>query len=511
MDLPELALIELFNSLPVYALLKFRSVCKRWKAIGERQLSDRNELVLFYWTYPRKNLIWFHSERPVDLLGSVIVNEKFEKSPLLERLFKGIKGLYLICHFRDLFKSNFKNFVDRFRHLEHLQVDTLADPVRSIFQHRLQIRLNLPNLRSFCFNTTGRTQLFQVNCPKLEKLSVFCHLWLDEKCASFRESLKFLRVASFECAPGFEFPNLEVLCCQNVWPVDISAHNKLKEIRYIYEHSYFVYDLIDRRMNRRSYPRTAVNEILEEKRWLGRNELQVYYLGIRCSLGPPEIRLKEAYQPGILAKSDLNLLLHQNGEDFKIEDQHWRLWYKNEFDEDIAALGVEQIEKLARCLTLVDLSCSIEFSGKHKILFNYVQELWISNEIQTQSDLDGLPVLFPNLVELIAVRPYAMYHETRNLCQLNFRFLTRFKALHKLKSDDSWKIPQSELNEIMGACRFLEDIELYSLKREELENGQIRTTLVPIRIHLVHKIFPTNAYEYVRSELAKLFGSKEFS
>ena len=485
----------------MYDQLKIRGVCKRWKSIIESSLSVRKDLVIFYRSITRP-LVWFHSDRPVDLLVSVIVNETFKNSPLFERLFKCIKRLYFICRLKELLKSNFINFVNRFPHLEHFQVDTLADPSITAFRLKLKIRFNLPNLKSFCFNSKEcPIGLVQLDCPKLEKLSVLYHFQLDEKCASFKESLKFLRVASFECKPGFELPNLEVLCCQNVRPIDISVHKKLKQIRYFYES--FSYSMLPAQEPDRL---TVLNGLFEQKKRLGRNDLQIYYLGTSYSPGPPEFGFKKGYLRMEILKSDLTLL--QNGEDFKLGDQHFSLSYESEFDEKIARFDAQQTEKLARCLRGVHLFETLNtnpaLNGNFKILFSYVQELWISKDIRTQSDLDRLPDLFPHLVELQQGPTDGIYQAFRNPSAhpdefgggpFNFRFLAKFKALHKLENR-RWRVSPSELKEMMKSCRFLEKVEFYSLTRVELENGQVRTTLATYGISLSGNQFLAGAFEY---------------
>ena len=275
-QLPELALIEVFNSLPLYDQQKNRSVCKRWKAIIENSLSCRKELVLFYRICARP-LVWFHSGRSVDLLGSLIVNENFKNSPVFDRLFKSIKRLYLVCRPKELLESNFINLADGFHHLEHLQVNTL---IFTVFPNSLKIQLNLPNLKSFCYNTAqGRTKLLQLDCPKLEKLSVSNHFVMDKKCAPFKESLKFLKVASFQCEQKFYFPNLEVLYCQNVLPIDIAPHQKLKEIHFFWEHFSCTDSIF---LTNEPNQIAVLNGLFEQKRLLGRSELQIYYQGNEC-------------------------------------------------------------------------------------------------------------------------------------------------------------------------------------------------------------------------------------
>lgn len=69
---------------------------------------------------------------------------------------------------------------------------------------------------------------------------------------------------------------------------------------------------------------------------------------------PGGIFFREPCAGKCLLKSDLNLLL-ENSEDLWFKNQNWKLWYKCELDEEIAAIGAEQTEKLVRCLVKVVL------------------------------------------------------------------------------------------------------------------------------------------------------------
>lgn len=272
--LPELALIELFDNLPLYDQLKIRRVCKQWKVITEKRILSRKELVLFHKTAARP-LIWFHSQLPVNAHSSVAVNEKFLKFRFLRRhafktLLKNVERLYLICPLMDL------RFVNDLSHLKHLQVETLADRLDEVGKFKLE--LNLPHLKSFCLGAISDIKLLRLNCPKLEKLSVPDHFIANEEY-SFRSSLKFLQVASYQCVSGFEFPNLEVLFCKDILPINIIAsHKKLKEIHFFPSwHWEFIHPDTQTLMD------VLLNELLEQRRLLNRSDLQIYSGGLKCS------------------------------------------------------------------------------------------------------------------------------------------------------------------------------------------------------------------------------------
>lgn len=507
--LPELTLIAVFSDLPLYDQLRIRSVCKQWKVITEKRILCREELVLFYKTAARP-LIWFHSDRPVNPLSVLSVNKKFKRNPDFYRLFERIKRLFLICRLKDLLKRNFIHFVNNDPHLKNLQVETLADPICGV--RKLKIRLHLPNLKSFCLNTIGDIELLQLNCPKLEKLSAPFHFEVDEKYASFKESLKFLKVVSFQCKPGFELSNLETLFCQDVLPIDISSHKQLKEIHCIHEHWGF---------SRSSGPSVkldvVLNGLFEQMRLLERNDLQIYSSGLRCS---PENKMLHRIVTNRFQESDLTLIL-EFGDDLKLEHQRKELIYKwnsngsDDFDGKLARIGAEQAEKLARCLVKVSLGETLAkepaLNFKFKILFRYVQVLWLWEDIQSQSDLDRLPEHFPHLVELVqtrssghgiysVVRYPSLYPNDFTDGPLNFRFLSRFKNLQKL-STQHWKVSPSELKEMMKNCRFLEELQIHAAKLEKA-NGKIRTRLNQVELFVLENEFKMrfNESEYSVSD-----------
>lgn len=494
--LPELALIPIFNSLSLSDQFKNRRTCKKWKVIIESMLSSREELVLFCNTATRP-LVWFHNYRPVDLLSSVIVNEKFRKSQDFERLFKNVQRLYLVCLLDDLFKSKLINFLNDFRHLQHLQLDTINDP-KYCGRRKIKILFDLPNLKSFSCNSNAKPELLHLNCPKLKMLSVLYHFQSNENCASFKDSLKFLKVASFFCDEGFEFPNLEVLVCQNILPIDISPHKKLREIHFFFQHVRFLHSIfLGARLP--PEPEDVLNELSEQKRALERSELQIYYQGVRCTGEPGEFffRRSEVY----IIKSHMKLVL-QNSGDLKLEHQRKELdlFYNDEIDEAISAISAQQAEKLARCLVKVTFCKTLSkdnfgLDAKFKILFKYVQVLKLAKDIRTQSDLDRLPELFPHLTELERYRSSDIYSAISNPKAhpdyfrndtLNFRFLASFKALHTLKTEN-WRVSPSELSEMVKNCRFLEKIEIKPTKLEELPNREFKTKLATIEISISKK------------------------
>lgn len=376
------------------------------------------------------------------------------------RFFKNIKQLCVVSNREQFFRNKFIEFVHRHPHLEHLQMNILQNYHAG---NEFKIRLNLPNLKSLCYNEREYRQTIDLNCPQLERLSLCCDFLVDEKCASFADSLKFLRVESFQCKLGFALTSLEVLVSQEVLSIDLRSHKNLKEIhfkeqlRFWYKSDVFFY-----------IPRAeeeVVNELFHQKQSLKRRDLKIYCAGIRAIPGIPGPIFEGLYSPYLNSYLDI---LFRNSADFKLEHQKKKLIYQRGFDKEIATLEAEQCERLARCLVEVILKENLgnELNAKFKILFRYVQKLSLDRDIPKfgQSDLDRLPDLFPHLLELNqGISPDKLCNRSfhsNDLADhtLNFRFLSRFKCLQKFRAEHWW-VSSNELKEMVENCRFLRKFE----------------------------------------------------
>ena len=221
-SLPELALIRIFNHLPLYDRLAIRLVCKEWKQLIEEQLPySTKELVLFYLMEPRP-LIWHHCDQPVNLDNAIIVNCKFKSSECFRRLFCGIKRLYIAAHSKDItYKGNgrwgniqedFFDQVNCFVKLEHFELyHSISVTGYSQRPEKDPFEINLKELKTFRYETDGRDRLTRRASPKLEQLACFDDFFMNANFDCFRNSLKFLKVRSFSCESNFELPNLEQL------------------------------------------------------------------------------------------------------------------------------------------------------------------------------------------------------------------------------------------------------------------------------------------------------------
>ena len=501
--LPELALIEVFKHLEIYDQLAIRRVCKPWKAVVESQLlTRRRELILFYKTGPRA-LFWFHDGSPVDLTNSVISNDQFKLSKFFWKFFKNIRRLYIVCYLKFIYEPDPFEFVNRFTHLEHLQVDVL--PYDEIGLRNILVEefcLNLPNLKSFCCHNERYRLAFRLNCPRLEQFSAPCDIRFDEKrCASFRESLKFLKVRDYYFKPGFSFPNLEsflfqTISCSPRNRLKIADHPKLKEI-----HIYSDFFRGKHKFENIELNNTLASELLKQKARLGRREPDIFCLGLRWSPESAEEILRRPRSYLTRAEAEL---FRENSEDLKIENAKRNLIYAPDIDNYLATLDEQQVERLARCMEAVEfpeiLRNDPALTAKYQTLFNYVQVLRLSEQFKDQRDLDRLPELFPNLLEIKegslvsffrrgiisegCSNPTAFPNLFRK-SPFNFDFLARFPALIFLETD-RWTLSRGEIERILQNCRFLRKVILSRRKLVESSAVPIRTELSIFTISLPH-------------------------
>ena len=489
--LPELVLTKVFKHLQIFDQLAIRPVCKSWKAVVENWLFSRRELILFHETLSLP-LVWFHDDSPVDLSNSLISNDQFKASPFFWQIFQNIRRLYIVCYQEFIHEPDHFDFLNRFTHLEHLQVDVLQyDAVENRFYciQAVEIRLNLPNLRSFCsFSKKGSMILLGLDCPKLEQFSAPCLFRVDERCASCLESLRLLMVRSYSFQSGFCFPNLETFLfemvgCMAEDRLKIALHPKLKEIQ-LYS------SFIDGQHSFQYINRFELAcELFEQKERLERHELNLFCHGLRWTPDTAEgiHQLPRTYLNRIEAE-----LFRENSEDLKLEHAKRNLIYIPDVDSFLSTLNEQQLERLARCIEAVELLAVLNpaLSSNYKILFRYVRVLILSEQFQEQRDLDRLPELFPHLLEIkegalaSLVNQRNSYEGSSNPAAFpnlfrkvfNFEFLAKFPALTRLETD-RWTLSRSELERILQNCRFLREIKL---SRRQLM-GSLET---PIRIEL---------------------------
>ena len=472
--LPELVLAEVFRHLQIYDQLTIRPVCKSWKAIVEKELLSRRELILFNKNCPRA-LFWFHDGSPVDLSNSLISNDRFKRSQFFWQVFKNIRRLYIVCHEEFIHEPDHLEFVNRFTQLEHLQVDVLPYDVvrfRPSLNLKIEYVLNLRNLKSFCCQKEEWYMQFRIlNSPRLEIFAAPCSFQFNKRrSGSFRESLKFLKVKDYNFKRGFFFPNLESFHFQmfptrSVNRLQIADHPKLKEIQLYWN----FYKGACQSMNTFEQENEQLNELFKQKERLKRAEPGIFLFGFRWSPETAEerTRLPKSY----LMCPELELFL-ENSEDLKLEHSKRNLIYNIYFDHYMVAFDEQQIERLARCIEVVEflqiLGNNSALTAKYQTLFRYVKILILSEQFQEQRDLDRLPELFPHLLEIREGSEVSFigrgndFEASRNPAAFpnlfrkafNFQFLAKFPALTYLETD-RWRFSRGEFEGILQSCRFL--------------------------------------------------------
>ena len=472
--LPELVLTKVFKHLRIYDQLAIRPVCKSWKAVVENRLLARRELILFHKNCPGLPLVWFHDGSSVNLTNSLISNDQFKPNQFFWQIFQNIRRLYIVCYEEFLYEPDHLRFVNRFILLEHLQVDVLPydDIENEYWPEDIECVLDTPNLKSFCCTGEMLSMNFQIrNSPKLEMLAAPCYFHFDEKrCGSFRESLKFLKVQNYYFKPGFFFPNLESFHFQRFTGhyrdrLKIALHPKLKEIHF--------YSDFYRGKHYNIYPSDHLNALFKQKKLLGWRKPDFFCLGLRWT---PESAGAIMHLPRSYLNETEVQLFRENSKHLKLEHAKRNLIYAPDFDNYLAALDEQQLERLARCIEVVEFPEILKndpvLASKYQILFRYVRFLRLSGQFREQRDLDRLPELFPHLWEiregsLVSLfrrgissegcsNPRAFPHLFRKA--FNFDFLARFPALTRLEID-RWTLSRGELERIMQNSRFLREIK----------------------------------------------------
>lgn len=446
-ELPELALIKVFNYLPLYDQLTFRKVCKLWKQIIEDNISNsRKELVLLHRMLPRP-LVWSHNNQQVNLDNSIIVNVKFVLYDNFRPLFKNIRRLFIVYYgYLIDMEEQLNDFIAHFTKLEHIQIQSLFFCFDDLFT--LKIDFELPNLKTLYLGQTDK--VISLNCPNLTKLALFDDFEMCEKYAVFKNSLKFLKVKSFAYQPGYALPNLEVLYfCSNL-QIKVADFEKLVEIHFYYQK----HELLT---NQRE---AILNDLLEQKRELRRDRLDIYHDGIRCAIGSVrEIIMQHNHPDEVLchqnpiSKNDLRLYL-ENQDHFKIENLIKTFDYTSAINEDINSLNEALTEQLARTIVNLRIIEPLNDDQLHSLklrnLLRYVRFIFVTKLPQNQ--LDMLPDIVPSILFFTCIRP----EQFRNR---NFLFLARFKSLKDLRMDEKL-ISLNEFDQLLTDCRFLISIKV---------------------------------------------------
>ena len=420
-ELPELALIKIFDHLSISEQLKVREACKRWLVLADECLRSRSELVLFCCSTSKIPLIWNHNHQPVNLNSAVIVKDHYQTSEYFKRTFSGIQSLCLAY----LVSAPEIGRLTRFVKLEHFQINDLFD-FYTERGRQFKIDYSLPSLKTF---HSGQTDKFvRLNCPNLEQLCVYDDFQLTEELNPLFKKFRFLKVRSFTHSPGSELPNLEVLCfCKSI-EIDIANFPKLKEVHFFY-HRYTRYR--DEQDVQRSYERIFefLNNLLWQTKILNRSNFETYFDGIAyrndsklrnrlLPAGDPNIH--ELYNVFSIERFEFKELVNS-----KIEGTMKSFYLGLLFISLLQQMSEELVEKVARCIYNLTLSPKlISLDGpRYRSLFNYVRALNVP--LLPQQLLDRLPEILPNLTKI----DFNHFHHH----QRSYAFLGRFKALGHLK------------------------------------------------------------------------------
>ena len=464
MDVPELVLINVFNSLPLYDQLAARLVCKQWQRLIEENLAhSARELVIFSNIQPRP-LIWHHNDQPVNLSNSLVVNPKIKEARLFKELFLNIRRLYVVYCVCRLDTSRMQrevfDFLNNFSGLEHVEVyDGCSMSLHE--SCRTNLDFELPNLKTLFSDPKVQTSSL-IASPRLEQLAFYDDFHLDFQLAFLKTNLKLLKVFSFSHAEFIELPNLEVLYFHGSLQIELANFKKLREIHFVILPVYHWIEKFNEN-NPVRLARTAFEELFEQKQRLKRDNPRVYFEGIRCEASSfREItRRKRILRSGcskcsraVIRPSDLESF-QQNRDDFQVRNLRLYFEYSSQFDDVLAAMSDEQVERLARSLEIVvlvdQLNGGLLQSSRFERLFHYVEDLYVDEERFSQFDV--LPVILPNLVSVGIVRPSPSGGYHSEICVLPACITSKFARLKVLALWGKETSP-NELKKLLDNCRF---------------------------------------------------------
>lgn len=447
--LPELTLIRVLGYLPVRDQLNVRLVCKHWKLINDNSVR-RNELILFLEIYPRP-LYWFHNGSEVDLGNAFLVSDlRSMKGEFFLRHFRKVRRL-MIAHTMNTPSEKFvKQIQASFPELEHLQFNSLGHKccysgLRTLVY---ETDLNLANLQTF-YSQAGDMPL-GLHCPRLTELYVYSHLNInetDEQTKLCIQNLRFLLVQKLTYPPNFEFSNLEVFYFNNPSPpISLGDFPRLKEL-HCFDAVSKVYDGL----------KDLLENLLEQKRSLKRDELRVYFDGFELK---DDLEPLNAYlEPNVpfcrlnLNENVLRIIINEKPLCLKLDLLSKNLFMSDHLDDQLVELQegnalVESMFRSAKCIRfeqpLSKASLNLfELSDR----FRYIFSFWITIE-PSQSLLDRLPDALPHLLDFSYFPKFFKNH------LLNFKFLGRFKSLKNFYVYQRL-ISIDEVRFIVNKCKFI--------------------------------------------------------
>ena len=438
--LPDLVLIKIFNYLTLEDQLRIRSVCKLYQTIADQIIQNESkELILFYQILPRP-LYWYHNNQLANLDNSIIVNSKFKCSSFLRQLFKKATSLYLVTY-EDLFANSeeLNGFTNFFTNLEHLQILNLNNVIESTVPY--EIDLNLPNLKTLFIGHNEKVS--SLNCPQLVQVSIFDdhHFELDSNQS---KNVKFLKLKSFRHLPSSDLLSLESLYfCQNI-QIDLTAYPKLKELHF-FNHKKAFFNQSERDQ--------ILNQLLEQKRNLRNEQLQIFYEGRKCnSINEISelIKKHKFYNDASLFHFGSYQFYKDNKEEFNLKLSQKVCKYSDQLNEELNEIDCDlDLQVLSRCIQQLYFGRSLKsrINFKNWInLFKYVNSITITQ--LAQDELNRLPSYLPMINEFCFLA-----NDVESCPFINFDFVCKFKAL-KCFNIQKGLISLDEFKLILANCKY---------------------------------------------------------
>ena len=449
-DLPELALIQILNYLPARDQLNARLVCRYWKQITDSSVK-RDELILFLQCYPRSTY-WIHNGRDVDLGNAFLTtNWMALKNEFFLRYFRYVRRL-MIAHVVNIESKEFIEHIQAsFQQLEHLQFNSLCSKYNFSNERTLIYRMNLQlaNLRTF-YSQAGDIPR-RLHCPRLYELYVLSNLKInkatDTQTRQCIQNLRLLFVQKLTYPSGFEFTNLEIFYFYDITTaISLEDFPRLKEL-----HFFLGVDGPEGNLQ------NCLNNLLEQKRRLKKDQLRVYFDGFELKDDDFE-SLNALWGPDIpiclFLNENLLRLINQNSSCLKFDLLFKDLRMSDAVDDELVDLpeGGGLVESMLRCAKCIRFSLPMtkqslnlfELSNR----FRYIYAVSVDIEM-SQNLLERLPDALPNLTQFF-YDPKFFENQI-----LNFEFIARFKSLqffgvhHDLLSMEEYRL-------ILENCKFID-------------------------------------------------------
>ena len=257
MDLPPELLVKIINRLPVEDINRCKLVNKKYNTIVNSFIKLRNLTICDYLPIKEKHFI---TSEPVDCLHSIKINDRSLDliiSKLDQSMFLSLRRLYITNIYKEFLEIDFLN---AFQKLNCLEITNLK-----IKTKKRSCTLNLPNLSILNIDNISPKGLIVFDTIALEKL----RLNLDDanmKKIKFNHngSIRLLEMNKYNSCVKL-FQNLEFLYSMHrIENVDLARWPNLKELQFFEDEECW-------------------KLIMKQKEELARDELIVYYYGVKLN------------------------------------------------------------------------------------------------------------------------------------------------------------------------------------------------------------------------------------